>query len=232
MNECRDRLGSESLLCDIEKQRLDICVYNVPVVVPPPPPPPACPAGQHLTEGGQCQADHECGDDEIGGGSVECENCPPGTEANEAATECVPNGDYQVGKCTRPVQLPAGAGNLLPHHANVTVKKVWAGVYEAESGFFAHDWNETIANAALAVGVWIPNIPPIYIGGRIVLSGGSVQADSATCTFEKVTSERYETVKKRMDTYAWTDRYHLTKTEPGLYGYGNCINWASSVLAP
>ena len=89
VNECRDRLGSESLLCDIEKQRLDICVYNVPVVVPPPPPPPACPAGQHLTEGGQCQADHECGDDEIGGGSEECEGCGEGEAPNEDGTECV-----------------------------------------------------------------------------------------------------------------------------------------------
>ena len=195
---------------------------------------PACPGGEHHHAGGGCHADHVCRDDEIGGGSEDCKSCPPGTDANEAGTDCVPNGDYQVGRCTRPVQLPAGAGHLLPHHANAAVKKYWAGRYDAELGFFAHNWNEAIANAALAKGVFVPRIPPLYIPGRIVLSSGSVQADSATatCTFENVTKERYETVKNRMDTYAWTDRYHLTRALSGENGYGNCIDWANSVLAP
>jgi len=193
--------------------------------------PASCPAGTHK-HGGACHADHVCGDDQIGGGSVDCKNCPPGTDANEAGTDCVPNGDYQVGRCIRPVQLPAGAGHLLPHHANAAVKKYWAGRYEAELGFFAHDWHEAIANAALAEGVLVSITPLIYIPGRIVLSSGSVQADSATCTFENVTKERYETVRNRMDTYAWTNRYHLTRARPGENGYGNCIDWANNVLAP
>ena len=106
LNECRGRLGSESLLCDIEKQRLDLCVYNPPPP-PPPPPPPACPAGQHFNDegvceeepgcpegqhtgdDGECQADHECGDDEIGGGSEECEGCGEGKAPNEDGTACL-----------------------------------------------------------------------------------------------------------------------------------------------
>ena len=114
-----------------------------------------CPRGQH-GHGWSCHTDHVCRDDEIGGGSEDCKSCPPGTDANEAGTDCVPNGDYQVGRCTRPVQLPSGAAHLLPHHANAAVKKYWAGRYDAELGFFAHDWNEAIANAALAKGVFVP----------------------------------------------------------------------------
>ena len=208
------------------------------IIVTPPVTPPGCPAGQHLTEGGQCQADHVCESGQIGGGSEVCEDCPLGTNANEAETECVPNGRYQVAKCTRPVQLPAGAGNLLPHHANAAVYATWDNSFK-ELGFFADNWNEVIAKAALAKGLVIPSPvpwgPPIVIPPQIVLSGGSVgpdSADSATCRWEYVTRERYETVKDRMDTYDWTDRYHLTETEAGVVGYGNCIDWADNVLAP
>ena len=51
--------------------------------------PPSCPPGQHLTEGGQCHADHECGDDEIGGGSEECEPCGEGKVPNDDRTACL-----------------------------------------------------------------------------------------------------------------------------------------------
>ena len=79
--------------CLTEENNLAACALNPPPFIPPPPvvvgPPPACPAGQHLTEGGQCHADHECGDDEIGGGSEECEECGEGKVPNEDRTACV-----------------------------------------------------------------------------------------------------------------------------------------------
>ena len=34
-----------------------------------------------------------------------------------------------------------------------------------------------------------------------------------------------------METYDWT-RYHLIATKHGKNGYGTCITWAESVLAP
>ena len=51
---------------------------------------PACPGGQHYHAGGGCHGDHECGDDEIGGGSEECEPCGEGQVPNEDGTACVP----------------------------------------------------------------------------------------------------------------------------------------------
>ena len=77
--------------CGIEDANLQACKINPPPFVPPViivTPPPACPAGQHLNEGGECQADHECGADEIGGGDEDCEACPDGEVPNEDGTEC------------------------------------------------------------------------------------------------------------------------------------------------
>ena len=48
-----------------------------------------CPAGQHFNAQGQCQADHECGDDEIGGGETPCQTCGEGEVPNEDKTACV-----------------------------------------------------------------------------------------------------------------------------------------------
>ena len=39
--------------------------------------------------GGQCHADHVCGDDEIGGGSAECQECGAGQVPNPEGTACV-----------------------------------------------------------------------------------------------------------------------------------------------
>ena len=50
--------------------------------------PPACPAGQHYNDDGECQGDHVCGDDEIGGGSEECEQCGEGEVPNHDGTAC------------------------------------------------------------------------------------------------------------------------------------------------
>ena len=91
--------------CLTEENNLAACALNPPPFIPPPPvvvgPPPACPAGQHLTEGGQCHADHECGDDEIGGGSEECEPCGEGKVPDSAGSACVacPHGETFSGEC-------------------------------------------------------------------------------------------------------------------------------------
>ena len=92
LNACRSGntpIGGSN--CAIEEANLRSCETSQPPYVPPVivVPPPACPPGQHLTEGGQCQADHECGDDEIGGGSEECEPCGEGEVPNEEKTACV-----------------------------------------------------------------------------------------------------------------------------------------------
>ena len=56
---------------------------------------PICPAGQHLSEGGQCQADHECGDDEIAGEDGSCTECGKGKVPNHNKTTCIscPHGE-------------------------------------------------------------------------------------------------------------------------------------------
>ena len=63
---------------------------------------PICPAGQHFNEG-ECQADHDCGDDEIGGGSEECTACGEGEVPNEDGTACVTCdwGETTPGVCNR-----------------------------------------------------------------------------------------------------------------------------------
>ena len=75
---------------------------SVPVIIVLPP---FCPVGQHRRDG-QCEADHVCGDDEIGGGAVECEKCTDGKVPNDDKTECVEpvdpwreKYDQQGGKC-------------------------------------------------------------------------------------------------------------------------------------
>ena len=79
--------------CLSEEHDLRMCSispepFSPPYVPPVVGPPVACPAAQHYS-GGECQADHECGNDEIGGGSEECEPCGNGKVPNEAGTTCV-----------------------------------------------------------------------------------------------------------------------------------------------
>ena len=92
LNACRSGntpIGGSN--CAIEEANLRSCETSQPPYVPPVivVPPPACPAGQHFTEGGQCHADHVCGDNEIGGGSEECETCTEGSAPNAEGTACV-----------------------------------------------------------------------------------------------------------------------------------------------
>ncbi len=81
-------LDGDILDCWDELDGLTTCAFPPPS---PPAPPPllVCPAGQHFAEGGGCHADHECGDDEIGGGDADCEACPDGEIPNEDGTACV-----------------------------------------------------------------------------------------------------------------------------------------------
>ncbi|MDE0659459.1 MAG: hypothetical protein OXI79_07385 [Gammaproteobacteria bacterium] len=64
---------------------------------------PTCPGGQHYHAGGGCHGDHECGDDEIGGGSEECEPCTDGEVPNEDKTACVScewgESPFEPGRC-------------------------------------------------------------------------------------------------------------------------------------
>ena len=84
-----DCIASGRMFCDSYYDRLLQCATQTP---PGPPifvPPVECPAGQHLNDAGECQEDHECGDDEIGGGSEECEPCGDGEVPNPDGTACV-----------------------------------------------------------------------------------------------------------------------------------------------
>ena len=51
------------------------------------PPWPSCPTGEHR-DGNGCQADHVCGDDEIGDGGTDCEPCGEGLVPNLDETAC------------------------------------------------------------------------------------------------------------------------------------------------
>ena len=64
---------------------------------------PACQGGQHYHVGGGCHADHECRDDEIGGGSEDCTKCGEGEVPNGDGTACVACdwGETTPGVCNR-----------------------------------------------------------------------------------------------------------------------------------
>ena len=90
-NQCLSSAIDPSL-CEAELAWLEACPSTIGPPSTPPPIivlPPSCPVGQHRNEDGQCEADHVCGDDEIGGGPVECETCTDGKVPNDDKTECV-----------------------------------------------------------------------------------------------------------------------------------------------
>ena len=62
------------LACWKELDEFSLCEFGLTLPVPPPLTPPE---GQHC-HGSDCHDDHVCGDDEIGGGAVECETCTDG----------------------------------------------------------------------------------------------------------------------------------------------------------
>ena len=71
--------------CRICRDDEDDGLRNPPlriIIIPSP-----CPEGKHR-HGSHCHADHKCGDDEIGGGSEECEPCGEGKVPNEDGTAC------------------------------------------------------------------------------------------------------------------------------------------------
>ena len=138
LNACRSGntpIGDSN--CAIEDANLRMCEIGPPPLPPPLPPivivlpPPACPAGQHPDGNGGCVADYVCGDDEIGGGSEECEECGAGQVPNPDGTACV-TCDYgesgsggssasgmggrplnkERSQCGQPGKLPSTAGRL------------------------------------------------------------------------------------------------------------------------
>ena len=104
LNACRSGntpIGGSD--CQTQETNLRLCESSPPPYVPPVVivvPPPTCPAGQHLDEG-ECQADHECGDDETGGGAEECEACGDGEIPNPDGTACetCEHGESSPGSC-------------------------------------------------------------------------------------------------------------------------------------
>ena len=144
-------------LCEISPPPYVPTVPTVPVVIVVPPSP--CPAGQQLNEG-ECQADHECGDDEIGGGSEECEACPDGTESNEAGTACEPDGSYTVARCSRPLAgMPEAVARYLPYHENAVSESMVDANSRKELGFFALDMSEALARQRLYISTCISQAP-------------------------------------------------------------------------
>ena len=106
LNTCRSGhtpIGGAN--CQFEESDLAFCEARPPFYIPPiiviVVPPPPCPEGQHRNGEGECQDDYECGDDEIGGGSEECETCGAGQVPNEDGTECVEceHGEFEAGEC-------------------------------------------------------------------------------------------------------------------------------------
>lgn len=225
--------------CWTEENNLAFCELRGPprerpvVIVPPP----QCPQGQHFNVNvGQCQADHECGDDELGGGSEECKRCGAGKVPNEDGTACLTcehgesgtpgicaEPDYVVARCSRPLaSLPERVARLLPFHVNVFVKEQRRFPPPLERGFFAVD----ILDAADKAGIFLTSGVVVFSEGQVVKD-----ADLGDCVYESdVDSVRYSRVRSRMVNYRWTN-YHLIVKEHGHRGYGTCITWADSVLA-
>ena len=228
LNICRSGntpIGGED--CGNERSNLALCEGRPPPPVPTVPvvivPTPACPAGQHYNySGGACQADHECGDDEIGGGSEECVECGEGTEPNEGRTECVSSSSsYKVARCERNLDLPVELGEYLPTHPNVVVE---SGDAREQRGFFPRSPNLAIVNGLIYVAsLDNPFIAPIVI---YVSSVVREDPDEGECTFTDVSKQRHDTVKDRMlNTVNTKDpwhRYHVVVR--------NSIAWGNEVL--
>ena len=91
--------GGDMVECSAERAAFETCCGSPPPVIIIPPS--SCPPGQHFNAQGQCQADHECHHDEIGGGSEECEECGPGEVPNEDGTACeeCEHGEAAPGLC-------------------------------------------------------------------------------------------------------------------------------------
>ena len=137
-----------------------------------------------------------CGDDEIGGGSEECETCPDGTEPNEGETECVASGEYKVASCSRPLDsAPEGVGRYLPYHKNAVTESATGG--RMERGFFALDFADALVKATMYPTLYVP-YPPFVIPGLLLFTEGEVRKDAnlGTCEYESnVSKERYDTVR-------------------------------------
>ena len=109
---------------------------------------PACPGGQHYHAGGGCHGDHECGDDEIGGGSEECEPCGEGKVPNHNKTACIscPHGES--------VRFPGQCEPACFHTATDKVAKaalLGVPAEPKERGASVYCLNETVYIASWAM---------------------------------------------------------------------------------
>ena len=184
---------------------------------------PGCIEGQHR-HGNACHADHVCGDDEIGGGSEECEACPEGQEPNAAKTECRLDGTYREARCERNLDITREKlAEFLPTHPNVVVQTAGTVI---QRGFFPKDEDAASRHAKTylkqkAVLPW-GDPEPIYVPS--VVQEDSLQG---TCPYKNVSKERYDTVKDRMLNSVSTNppdwhQYHAI--------VNNSIDWANKVL--
>ena len=212
--------------CPTERRLWTLCLEDNQTTIPP------GPFGGIIIGGPVTPPSNECGDDEIGGGSEECqtcgegESCPHG-EISDQPGECWP-ARFLVASCTRPLEsAPWGIRDFLPYHVNVLVEQTDKAGSRLERGFFAIDMQEAVTLAiAWRLNPFRPWMDPVFTPGEVRQDG-----NLAECVYEPVYAvQRYETVRQRMETYDWTN-YHLVEEMSGRYGYGSCITWANSVLA-
>ena len=204
---------------------------------------PICPEGQHLNDAGECEADHECGDDEIGGGSEECQACGDGEVPNEDGTACrvCPDGEHEgqcdafheVARCERALDIPLAEYLPIPTHPNVLVENLALANSEIQRGFFPVNEDLAVDFAKIYVAtIGAPGGPiVVYVDSKV-----ERDADQGICEYEGevlyegdnpvVESPRHDTVKKRMLTTVHTrdpwHQYHALVR--------NSIKWADEVL--
>lgn len=204
---------------------------------------PGCPGGQHYHASGGCHADHECGDDEIGGGSEECQACGDGEAPNEDGTACrvCPDGEHEgqcdafheVARCERALDIPLAEYLPIPTHPNVLVENLALANSEIQRGFFPVNEDLAVDFAKIYVAtIGAPGGPiVVYVDSKV-----ERDADQGICEYEGevlyegenpvVESPRHDTVKKRMLTTVHTrdpwHQYHALVR--------NSIKWADEVL--
>ena len=128
-----DEIGSDCTVCDDDAGGGTGPGGGTIIIIGPS----LCPAGTHHRHGNECHADHVCDEyREIGGGSVECEACPDGTESNEAGTACEPDGSYTVARCSRPLAgMPEAVARYLPYQENAVSESMGDANSRKELGF-------------------------------------------------------------------------------------------------
>ena len=176
LNACRSGntpIGGSD--CGTEEANLRSCEISPPPFIPPPPvivvPPPACPAGLHLHESG-CHADHVCGDDEIGGGSEDCEPCGEGEVPNPDGTACqsCPHGEASSGVCAAD---PCGIDALDKAASDALWNWIERKPYEVGAQLYCHaddihrtNWETSDPDNVCAVDTRVQYLSPCWTFGN------------------------------------------------------------------